>query len=353
MAGVNARMKRLLKRIHDHPGIAMPHPAIPPHQRGDLSLCPVADGVMVFPESFFFNSEDYITIYTDFFDFTYPASPVLRDVDTGRPIRVTPPHRHDFFELAYLFAGSMRVCVEGREFAMRPGQMCLYDLRAAHSFTMEGEDTVLINVLVRQSAFEQMILPIAFRSSLYGFVTDALSRDSAEAACLLFDIPADSSRQQLMLRLLEEHVRHDGHSGQIMLFTLLTLLSEIGREGGENLLEPPVKPESAPNRLSATDILRYIRGSYDVATLDDASRYLNYSREYISRTLLTQTGRSFSDWRQEYRLDIARMRLRESSLSVESIARSVGYSERRTFDRAFKQRFGLTPAHYREAEGRD
>lgn len=53
---------------------------------------------------------------------------------------------------------------------------------------------------------------------------------------------------------------------------------------------------------------------------------------------------------QSYRLDLARIMLQESELTVSTVAISVGYSNVSYFSRTFKQKFGITPGQSRSGK---
>ena len=69
-----------------------------------------------------------------------------------------------------------------------------------------------------------------------------------------------------------------------------------------------------------------------------------------SRTLrnrLRRLGTSYQETLDSLREQIARDVLRRSRLTVSEIAEHVGYSDARSFRRAFKKWTGMTPDHYR------
>lgn len=80
-----------------------------------------------------------------------------------------------------------------------------------------------------------------------------------------------------------------------------------------------------------------------------ASR-LNVNTTYLSRAVNERFGMSFSSLLSEYRVRIATQRISKGSsyanLTIEAIARSVGYSSRSSFIAAFKKINGMTPSEY-------
>jgi len=50
-----------------------------------------------------------------------------------------------------------------------------------------------------------------------------------------------------------------------------------------------------------------------------------------------------------WRLQTARLQLRETQVTIAQLAHAVGYESEEAFSRAFKREFGLSPAHWRES----
>lgn len=87
---------------------------------------------------------------------------------------------------------------------------------------------------------------------------------------------------------------------------------------------------------------------------------LGVNTTFLSRTVNERFGMSFSALLNEYRIPIATRRMSKGSPyanhTIESIARSVGYSSRSAFISAFKTINGMTPSEYircqTDAEGK-
>ena len=83
-------------------------------------------------------------------------------------------------------------------------------------------------------------------------------------------------------------------------------------------------------------------------SLDEAARSLKMSRRAVQKQLQTAHA-SFSAMLLEARLDLARTMLLQSDgrVCIEEICYRCGFGELSTFYRAFKSRFGVPPATYR------
>ena len=76
---------------------------------------------------------------------------------------------------------------------------------------------------------------------------------------------------------------------------------------------------------------------------------LDSNRTYLSQIINRQTGLTFTQYVNEYRINDAVRQLSESTneQSFKSIAQSVGFSSMTTFYKAFQQVVGMTPSQYR------
>ena len=84
-------------------------------------------------------------------------------------------------------------------------------------------------------------------------------------------------------------------------------------------------------------------------TLPELARLCHMSRATLARHFQERLGRSASDLLTDIRMTVAANELRSSSASTAAVAESVGYQSEAAFQRAFKQRMGVTPAQWRRA----
>jgi len=86
-------------------------------------------------------------------------------------------------------------------------------------------------------------------------------------------------------------------------------------------------------------------------TLLELARLCHMSRATFVRHFQQTIGRSASDLLMDIRMTQAALELRRSSASTSAVAEAAGYQSDAAFQRAFKQRMGMTPARWRR-EGR-
>ena len=75
-------------------------------------------------------------------------------------------------------------------------------------------------------------------------------------------------------------------------------------------------------------------------------------QEYRLRRIINQQlkYRNFNQFLNNYRIEDACARLRESNTPISTIALDVGYASLSVFNKAFKERYGVTPTEYRNTE---
>jgi AraC-like DNA-binding protein len=82
-------------------------------------------------------------------------------------------------------------------------------------------------------------------------------------------------------------------------------------------------------------------------TVEELARACNLSRSAFAARFAARVGKPPATYLVHVRLDAATGLLRETSLPVALVAKNVGYTSEAAFSRAFKNRYGRPPAHWR------
>ena len=85
-------------------------------------------------------------------------------------------------------------------------------------------------------------------------------------------------------------------------------------------------------------------------TLADLASALGYNHSYISRLFMRMTGMHYNSYVNMRRLSSASYLLRNSDISVLECSIESGYRSLRSFNRNFKEFFGISPAEYRSGD---
>lgn len=99
------------------------------------------------------------------------------------------------------------------------------------------------------------------------------------------------------------------------------------------------------------DLLDYVNGHFsENLTLPFLSSKYHLNQTYISDLFRKATGKPFSKYLTELRINHACTLLKVSHLPIQEVARRAGYREYCNFVRAFKQVMNITPAKYRNGD---
>ena len=94
--------------------------------------------------------------------------------------------------------------------------------------------------------------------------------------------------------------------------------------------------------------VEYIRYSYmcDEMSLTSAAAHVGLSPTYFSTLFKKETGRNFSDFLSEVRIEKAKELLSRTCMPINEVAYEVGFSDYRYFGQIFKKHTGMTPREF-------
>ena len=147
----------------------------------------------------------------------------------------------------------------------------------------------------------------------------------------------------LSLALIEEDF-----GPRVALAVARELVVYMKRPGGQDQFSEPLKFQFTSTSRFA-DLAAWILGHLDEnLSVEVMAEHMNLCPRQFSRRFRLEFNSSPAAFVQRVRLDEARKRLSASGCSVEGVAVSVGFRDSDSFRRAFMQRFGVAPSHYRD-----
>lgn len=120
------------------------------------------------------------------------------------------------------------------------------------------------------------------------------------------------------------------------------------RTAYELLCDEANERKKSHNSNLTGQLMEYIHSNYylsDISVSHVASKF-KISESYLSQFIKEQTGESFSDHVENLRIKHACELLKTRNISIEDIAKLVGYNSAYTFRRAFKRVTGVLPTQY-------
>ncbi|UNM89286.1 helix-turn-helix domain-containing protein [Vagococcus sp. CY52-2] len=116
-----------------------------------------------------------------------------------------------------------------------------------------------------------------------------------------------------------------------------------------SLLGKSTKDRVSTNNDMTYSMIDYIHTNYqNQLTLDKLADYLHLNKYYVSNLFKKETGMTFNNYLTDYRIEQAKVLLKESTDLLADISHQVGYSDPAYFSRIFKKKTNMSPISYRQ-----
>lgn len=227
-----------------------------------------------------------------------------------------PPHMHLCFELITVLDGEMNVTVDGRECVLHKGDALLIFPNQLHSLESKKSRHMLCifspDLVRAYSSKTERVIPESNFFVPDGYLIEALDKISEDANLI---------------------------AKKGLLYSICAAFDEktayIPRKSGQKGL--------------LSGIFAFVEQNFTgECSLEELAAQIGYDYAYLSRSFKKTTGISYVSYLNIYRLNKACYLLDNTDKSILQCALDSGYSSLRTFNRNFKNHFGISPAEYRK-----
>lgn len=249
-----------------------------------------------------------------FYQFNHLGSPDYLKIEKGTDF-CFPPHLHQCYEIIVILDGEMRITVDEREFWLQAGQSMLIFPNQIHSLHSEHSRHLL-------GIFSPRLVQ-AYSSRVSG------------------RIPEDNrfTPDGYLVQALE---RLDQAGTVEKKGVLYSLCGQFHRAA-------QYQPRNIDNHNLLYRIFSFVEEAFaEECTLAELAATVGYDYSYLSRFFKKTVGLSFNAYVNHYRLSHACYLMENSDRSILQCALESGFSSVRSFNRNFKEQFGVTPAQYRK-----
>ena len=258
-----------------------------------------------------------------------------------------PLHWHDEFEIILVTFGQGIFTVNGRKYLCEKDDIILIPSGAIHSMEQQENFNVeYFNILFSFSLLEEN--PDSHCSRQF------FSRISENVILKNYHLKKDSSLNSQLLPLVKDLVLHraEKYSGyelmiKARLFEILHIIIN------QDLNEGAYKNQSERERINTErlkKILSYTAEHFsERITIEEAASICSVSPSRFMSIFRSQTGMSYIQYLNDYRLEASAELLSSGNFSVTEAAIKNGFENISYFIRAFRKKFGCTPLEYRKA----
>ncbi len=243
----------------------------------------------------------------------------LNVIHNSREIRFHA-HMHKHIEIIYVFEGGQHVNIDGVTYEVKAGQAAVIFPDIVHYYyrnDVRPADAVL--VICNQKLFGGVLPDITNAKPESPIITDV-----DEASAYAFSQIADCTS-------FPEKI---GWS--------LVIISKLLKKIKIN------KDKHMPVESLAEEMIEFITLNFkqDIS-LDTLAKEFNVSKYYISHIFSNRIRINFRNYLALLRTEYAAGLIRTTNDSITNICLSAGFASQRTFNRAFKQIYGVTPREYK------
>ncbi|MFF9622227.1 helix-turn-helix domain-containing protein [Streptomyces griseosporeus] len=259
--------------------------------------------------------------------------------EVGPLSRWDRPHRHTFYEIVHVRAGSGTHVVDLARRPVRPPQLAVVLPGQVHHWEGgEGPEGSLVlftdDFLVDHPGDREVLRDLGARC---GFALDAAQ---------------DRSFRDLIAELAAEHrQRAPGHESVLrsLLHVLVVRAARLPHRAGRRG-EPRAGGRTAAVAAAFAELIR--RPEAAGRTVRECAGLLGVTPGYLTQTVRTATGRSPGRLLIEARVYQAQQLLAHTELSVRQVAARTGFDDPAYFSRFFRRETGSSPGAFRKHHSR-
>lgn len=237
-----------------------------------------------------------------------------------------PLHVHSLAEMLILIRGAAELTIEDRRYALRPGDAVIVFPLVPHSFDALSEDVQGVTAIFPPDIIAE------YAGTLHGMKPECPVLP-AEETCVDLRLAVD----RLSHLRMEEDL-------PLCVAQLHVLLAGILH----SLTYRPVYDYSRQDL--GQRIMAYISAhAFEEVTQDSAAHALGISTSQLSHFFSDQMHTHFRRFINAMRVDRARHLMRDPTLTLTEICGRCGYTNMRTFRRAFQTEMGCLPSEHLQA----
>lgn len=278
-------------------------------------------------------------------DFFEPDEEV--NIGEGIAYGKEPLHTHEFLELTYILSGCAIHTIGGNSYEVSRGDILFINFHLSHEIFAEQE-MKYVNILVAPSfVSDQLVdsenaldmLTLSTYEEFRGKIEKILPKISFKRR----DIPIVEEVIMNMLHEFEE--KQSGYQmaikGYMQVLFVKIFRNMYNNSTGKSVLKSlgKITPE----------ILQYIEDNcYEKFSISDLAKKSFYNPSYFSRVFKECFGMTITEYIQKRRVEEAIRLLKSTDMSVEKIAHSVGYNDKKQFYKSFNEITGVSPGKFRK-----
>ena len=257
----------------------------------------------------------------------------------------TPPHFHRYCEILYGIDCDMEVWIDDVLENFKSGDICFVYSDETHYIYSEKEQNqyYVIKFSPEILSYDGMML------SEMKYLFPMLGKNGGFRHIISKSEIGEYDVEELFENAADEwEAERAGYEFAVRgdILRLFSVILREWEESSENQLPTIVNDEKA---MAVYTAVAYMNEHYDDVNERQLSELLHMSYHHFSRTFKKVTGRTFSQFLTDVRLDRAKKLLLTTTDCVTDIALKTGFSSSSHMISCFKKKTGMTPKMYQKS----
>ena len=245
----------------------------------------------------------------------------------------------------YVYRGHCFSSIDGVEREFKAGELCLYNLQAAHFCTLPSEHDIVFNIIIRESAIDDTMIKMMSDENIFSNFFLGSLRNVSSKTSMIFSTRSNEELLFYLYKLIITYYNAPITNNSLMRSLMVCLFHELAKQYQKQADEQSHKESKG---IPISEILTYLDQNYRNISLQQTAEHFYYSPRSLSNLLQKYTNKKFSQILQEIRLQKACNLLKDPNIPLESIPQIVGYSDRHYLDKLFRNVYGVSILKYRK-----
>ncbi|MEG2381632.1 MAG: AraC family transcriptional regulator [Oscillospiraceae bacterium] len=243
-------------------------------------------------------------------------------------------HFHEEIEIVFVKTGIVKIISGESEILAKNGDICIFMPGEIHSFLSSENNRVYIIKIITKSTIENIDF------ALLRLEHNIISKND-ENYDTLFNI----------IKTLKYESENKISGYEFAINSLINkILLTVVRQLKYVFINVDEKKKLINRLVFLKNVNTYIEENFqNPISLDEVAEYCHYSKYYFSHYFKETTNSVFIDFLTSYRLEKSLPLIRFSNEKITNIALNCGFSNVRSFNRAFVKHYKSTPSNFRKS----
>ncbi|GEM_PF-3205454 len=254
-------------------------------------------------------------------------------------------HRHDYFEMIYVFSGRRKMVVENQEIFLKEHEIGVFDIQCAHRDIRSESEGIAFYFCFDRNMIDSWFLKNLNHPKLNQFFK--MKREKKGTGNYLYLKVNENRKMEL-----EEEIRkfffemeqfRTGYDKIIQVCILRMFLCIISEENSVVVI---AKKLHGTKLFQA--VAKYISSNIAEISLEKLCEEFHYQADYYNRLIKKNTSFTYSEYVKSLRIEKAKNLLINTDLPIHAIMEYIGFKYNAYFYKIFQQNTGMTPLEYRK-----